>query len=61
MNGFYKPEYASYIEGMGVGLMLARYIIENHRGKIKIKSKENIGTTVTVSLPTIKSDERTKN
>jgi signal transduction histidine kinase len=55
MNGFYKPEYASYIEGMGVGLMLARHIIDNHRGKLKIKSKENIGTAVTVSLPTIKS------
>ena len=55
MNGFYKPEYASYIEGMGVGLMLARHIIDNHRGKIKIKSKENIGTAVTVSLPTIKA------
>ncbi len=54
MNGFYKPEYASYIEGMGVGLMLAHHIIENHRGKLKIKSKENIGTAVTVSLPTIK-------
>jgi signal transduction histidine kinase len=54
-NGFYKPEYASYIEGMGVGIMLARHIIENHRGKLKIKSKENEGTTVTVSLPTIKS------
>ncbi len=61
MNGFYKPEYAGYIEGMGVGLMLARYIIENHRGKIKIKSKENIGTTVTVSLPTIRSINKTTN
>lgn len=54
-NGFYKPEYANFIEGMGVGIMLARHIIENHRGKLKIKSKENEGTTVTVSLPTIKS------
>ncbi|HSX09174.1 MAG TPA: HAMP domain-containing sensor histidine kinase [Candidatus Saccharimonadales bacterium] len=55
MTGFYKPEYASFIEGMGVGLMLARHIVENHRGKLKIKSKENKGTTVTVSLPTLKA------
>lgn len=54
-NGFYKPENESYIEGMGVGLLLARHIVDNHRGKLKIKSKENKGTAVTVSLPTIKS------
>lgn len=53
-SGFYKPEQASYIEGMGVGLLLARHIVDNHRGKLKIKSKKNKGTTVTVTLPTIK-------
>lgn len=53
-NGFYKPEYANFMQGMGVGIMLARHIVENHRGKLKIKSKKNVGTTVTVSLPTIK-------
>ncbi|HSW97866.1 MAG TPA: HAMP domain-containing sensor histidine kinase, partial [Candidatus Saccharimonadales bacterium] len=54
-NGFYKAENASYIEGMGVGLLLAQHIVDNHRGKLKIKSKENKGTSVTVSLPTIKT------
>jgi signal transduction histidine kinase len=53
-NGFYKSENSSYIEGMGVGLLLAKHIVENHRGKLKIRSKENLGTTVTVILPTIK-------
>ena len=54
-NGFYKAENASYIEGMGVGLLLAQHIVDNHRGKLKIKSKENKGTSVTVTLPTIKT------
>lgn len=54
-NGFYKAENASYIEGMGVGLLLAQHIVDNHRGKLKIKSKENKGTSVSVSLPTIKT------
>lgn len=54
LNGFYKPEHASHIEGMGVGLLLARHIVDNHRGKLKISSKENKGTSVTVMLPTIK-------
>lgn len=53
---FYKSDYASHIEGMGVGLLLARYIVENHRGKIKINSKENKGTTVEVMLPAIKTE-----
>jgi len=56
-NGFYKTENASYIEGMGVGLLLAQHIVDNHRGKLKIKSKENKGTSVTVSLPTIKTKQ----
>jgi signal transduction histidine kinase len=53
--GFYKAESTSHIEGMGVGLLLAQHIIDNHRGKLKIKSKINKGTTVTVSLPYAKS------
>jgi len=54
-NGFYKAEDTSYIEGMGVGLLLAQHIVEHHRGKLKIKSKENKGTSVIVTLPTIKT------
>ncbi len=54
-NGFYKPEQASHIEGMGAGLLLARHIVDNHRGKLRIRSKENKGTTVTVTLPIIRT------
>lgn len=54
-NGFYKSNHASHIEGMGVGLLLALHIVENHRGKLKIRSKENKGTTVIVTLPTIRT------
>ncbi len=54
-NGFYKTEQAIHIEGMGIGLLLAQHIVDNHRGKLKIKSKEDKGTAVTVSLPIIKT------
>lgn len=54
-EGFYKSSYASHLEGMGVGLLLAKHIVENHRGKIKITSKENKGTKVEVLLPTLKA------
>jgi signal transduction histidine kinase len=52
-EGFYKPDQTSHIEGMGLGLLLARHIVENHRGKLRIQSKENRGTTVTITLPII--------
>jgi len=53
-DGFYKGSYASHLEGMGVGLLLAKHIVDNHRGKIKITSKEHKGTKVDVILPIIK-------
>ncbi|MGH7204201.1 MAG: sensor histidine kinase, partial [Candidatus Levyibacteriota bacterium] len=54
-EGFYKGDHTSHIEGMGVGLLLARHIVDNHRGKLKINSKENKGTSVAVSLPLLKT------
>lgn len=53
-DGFYKGDQASHIEGIGVGLLLARHIVDNHRGKLKIQSKENKGTKVEVILPQLK-------
>lgn len=40
--------------GMGLGLFLAKSIVEQHKGSIKIKSKLKEGTVVTVNLPKIK-------
>jgi len=37
-------------EGLGLGLPVAKAIVDAHKGKIEIKSKEGEGTTVLVSL-----------
>lgn len=38
-------------EGLGLGLFLAKSIIDKHLGSIKIKSTENKGTVVEILLP----------
>ncbi|MBW1917369.1 MAG: GAF domain-containing protein [Deltaproteobacteria bacterium] len=40
--------------GPGLGLPIVHKIITQHRGEISIESKENVGTTVTIRLPTAK-------
>jgi DNA-binding response OmpR family regulator/two-component sensor histidine kinase len=40
----------SGISGSGIGLMLAKRIVELHQGKISLQSKENIGSTFIVEL-----------
>jgi signal transduction histidine kinase len=38
-------------EGLGLGLPLAKAIVEAHKGRIDMESRVGEGTTVTVSLP----------
>src|SRR5205823_11702319 len=39
------------ISGTGLGLSMAREIIELHGGQIRVESEPNIGSTFTISLP----------
>lgn len=49
---FYKAEHSRNDEsGSGLGLPIAKQIIEQHQGNINIKSQKNIGTEVDVSIP----------
>lgn len=43
------------VKGTGLGLYITSQIVKAHGGKIKVKSKENVGTEFTVLLP--KSNE----
>ncbi|WP_275117857.1 ATP-binding protein [Alkalihalobacterium chitinilyticum] len=48
-----EPFYTTKEAGTGIGLMVTYTIIENHNGKVNVKSKLNEGTTFTVQLPVI--------
>lgn len=49
---FFKAEHSrNDNSGSGLGLPIAKLIIEEHKGNIKITSKEGVGTTVDILLP----------
>ncbi|MCX6755453.1 MAG: HAMP domain-containing sensor histidine kinase [Candidatus Nomurabacteria bacterium] len=48
---FFQGDTSRNNGGAGLGLTLAKKIIENHKGKITIKSELNKGTNVIIKLP----------
>ena len=38
-------------EGTGLGLPLAKHLVELHGGTLTVESARNVGTTVTITLP----------
>ncbi len=54
---FYKANQT--VRGSGIGLAVADEIMKLHHGSLEIDSKENVGTTVTISIPII-SEENTE-
>jgi signal transduction histidine kinase len=43
-------------EGLGLGLPVAKAIVEAHKGRIEMASRPGEGTTVTVALPAVKAE-----
>jgi signal transduction histidine kinase len=50
----YRASNARFIQGHGIGLSLAKRIVELHGGTIDLESKEQKGTKVILTLPCIK-------
>jgi PAS domain S-box-containing protein len=47
----FTPLFTTKAQGMGLGLVICKRIIETHGGKIKVESALNKGTKFTLSLP----------
>src|SRR3989338_10048109 len=51
---FYRSDKSrtnQYVSGYGLGLSIAKKIIDGHNGTIQVNSKKNQGTTFTIHLP----------
>ncbi len=51
LDKIFDPFVTTKEMGMGIGLAISKKIIEDHGGKIKVKSRVAKGTTFTVTLP----------
>ena len=53
---FYKANQT--VRGSGIGLALADEIMTLHNGSLEVESHENIGTAVTIKIPTLKEEPK---
>ena len=51
----FEPSFSKKKDGHGFGLAICYQIIRSHKGTIEVESKEGLGTTVQISLPTASS------
>ena len=51
MQKIFKPFFTTKNAGTGLGLMIVERIVREHGGSLAVDSRENAGTTFTISLP----------
>ena len=51
LEAIFEPFYTSKAEGMGMGLSIARTIVEAHHGRIWAKNRDHGGATFRIRLP----------
>ena len=52
LPNIFRPFYTTKGDGTGLGLSLARRIVEEHQGTIEVTSSSGKGTTFSITLPT---------
>jgi len=51
LNRIFNPYFTTKKLGIGLGLAITKKIVEEHRGRITVRSRPNEGTDVVISLP----------
>ncbi|MCI0469819.1 MAG: ATP-binding protein, partial [Nitrospirae bacterium] len=51
IDKIFEPFFSAKQNGLGLGLPIAKRIIEEHGGRIELKSAEGEGTEVRLTLP----------
>ena len=51
LKDVFEPFFTSKAEGMGMGLSIARTIIEAHHGRISVRNRDRGGATFRIKLP----------
>ncbi|MCI5159166.1 MAG: two-component sensor histidine kinase, partial [Candidatus Electrothrix sp. AUS1_2] len=51
LEQIFIPFFTDKNRGTGLGLAITKNIVEQHKGEIKVRSEEGVGTTFTVVLP----------
>jgi len=57
LSHIFEPFFSTKqdVSGIGLGLAIVHGIIQNHKGKIQVKSELGVGTTISINLPLIKN------
>ncbi|HME54084.1 MAG TPA: ATP-binding protein [Candidatus Lokiarchaeia archaeon] len=51
LSRLFEPLFSTKIKGVGLGLSIAKEIVEQYKGTIEIESEVDVGSTVIVKLP----------
>jgi two-component system, NtrC family, nitrogen regulation sensor histidine kinase NtrY len=55
----FEPNFSTKTDGMGLGLAIVKKTINELNGTIEIRSEENVGTTVLITIPLQFQSDRT--
>jgi nitrogen fixation/metabolism regulation signal transduction histidine kinase len=58
LSKVFEPYFSTKETGTGLGLAIVKKAIDDHGGTINISSREGIGTTFTITLPTKRKEAR---
>ena len=57
LQKIFSPFFTTKTQGTGLGLALAQRIVDEHHGKIFVRSRPGRGTIIDVYLPVVESED----